>query len=149
MIRALFHFLIFLLSISSLFAQDCSGISEVFQIVESMPRFPGCEHIDGRSERISCANEKLSTFVKKNLKIPEQVKSGEIEGKGIVSFVVLPSGRICTQSVLRSLCEPCDKEMIRLVNSMPKWIPGSQRGTNVAVLFNYPVEFSKQKRRKR
>ena len=44
-------------------------------------------------------------------------------------------------SYCRSLDPTCDKEAIRVVKSMPKWIPGKQNGNNVPVYFTLPVVF--------
>ena len=51
------------------------------------------------------------------------------------------TGTIDNVTVLRSLDPTCDKEAIRVVKSMPKWIPGKQNGNNVPVYFTLPVVF--------
>ncbi len=99
-----------------------------FQIVEQMPHFPG-------------GIEEMMKFIKKNVKYPPQAAENGVEGKVFLRFVVLPSGEIGNVEVLRSLDPTCDQEAVRVIKAMPRWIPGKQNGTAVAVYFNLPITF--------
>ena len=99
-----------------------------YEAVEQMPTFPG-----GEAE--------LMKFIRDNLKYPVIAQENGIQGRVILRFVVSKTGTIDNVTVLRSLDPTCDKEAIRVVKSMPKWIPGKQNGNNVPVYFTLPVVF--------
>lgn len=99
--------------------------SAVFTVVEDMPKYPG-----GESERVR--------FFSNNLKIPSE----NTEGTVYVSFIVKADGSIAGAKILRGLGKSYDEEVLRVINLMPKWLPGTQNGETVDVLFNLPVKFT-------
>lgn len=104
---------------------------EIFTVVEEQPGYPG-----GEEARIS--------FLQQNIKYPEEAKEIGIQGKVFVTFVVEVDGSITDVRVLRGIGGGCDEEAIRVVKSMPKWVPGKQRGVPVRVQFNLPIKFTLQ-----
>jgi len=100
----------------------------IYQVIEQMPVFPG-----GESE--------LLFFISKHLKYPVIAQDNGIQGKVIVRFVVTRTGRIGNPEVVRSLDPYCDKEALRVIKSLPRFIPGKQNGVNVNVYYTLPVEF--------
>lgn len=62
----------------------------------------------------------------------------------IVSFVVERDGSLSNVKVIRSVEEHLDKEAIRIVKSMPKWIPARQNGKVVRCKYTVPVVFCLQ-----
>jgi protein TonB len=105
--------------------------TEIFTVVESMPEFPG-----GMGE--------LMKFLAKNIKYPPLAKESGIQGRVFINFVVEPTGAISNVKILRGIGGGCDEEAVRVVESMPKWKPGKQRGKNVRVSYNLPVKFTLQ-----
>lgn len=99
---------------------------------EVMPQFPG-----GLSE--------LGSFLKNNLRYPTIAAENGIEGRVMVRFVVSKDGSIKNTQVVRSLDPSCDKEAIRVIEAMPKWIAGMQNGHKVAVYFTLPILFKLNK----
>jgi len=97
-------------------------------VMEQMPQYPG-----GESE--------LLNFVGKNLRYPESSFKNKIQGKVIVRFVVTESGEVDKIQVVRSLQAECDKEAIRVIKLLPKFIPGKQNGKNTKVLYTLPITF--------
>lgn len=69
---------------------------------------------------------KLEQFIKKNL----QWRQGQltVEGTVFVSFIVDSLGKINDIKVIKSLCESCDQEAVRIVKAMPDWIPAKRNG---------------------
>ncbi len=103
---------------------------EPYQIVDIMPEFKG-------------GIDSLMHFIRQNLEYPEWEKENKIEGMVIASFIVDKNGKIKDPVILRSARGSInfDKEVIKVINKMPDWIPGQQDGKNVDVQFNLPVNF--------
>ncbi|MCL1942315.1 MAG: TonB family protein [Candidatus Azobacteroides sp.] len=97
-------------------------------VAEQQPEFPG-----GISE--------LMKFLSSHLKYPQAAIDMGIEGKVTVQFVVSKTGAISGIKVLQSLNPVCDKEAVRLISSMPNWIPGRQNGYPVSVYYTIPIRF--------
>ncbi len=104
---------------------------EIFLVVESMPGYPG-----GDAARIK--------FLQDNIKYPQMARESGIQGTIYVSFVVETDGSVTDVRVLRSIGGGCDEEAIRVINRMPKWNAGKQRGRPVRVQFNMPITFTLQ-----
>jgi protein TonB len=104
---------------------------EIFQVVEEMPEFPG-----GMGECMK--------FLGKNIKYPTISQENGVQGKVIVQFVVNKDGTVVDPVVVRSVDPYLDKEALRVINSMPKWKPGKQRGKPVRVRYTVPVTFRLQ-----
>ena len=104
---------------------------EIFTVVEEQPRYPG-----GGQERIK--------FLQNNIKYPVEARELGIQGRVFLTFVVEVDGSITDVRVLRGIGGGCDMEAVRVVKSMPRWIPGKQRGIPVRVQFNLPIKFTLQ-----
>jgi protein TonB len=104
---------------------------EIFTVVESMPSFPG-----GDAARMK--------FLQENIKYPQMARESGIQGTVYVTFVVEPSGNVSDVRVLRGIGGGCDEEAVRVIQSMPKWEAGKQRGKSVRVQFNMPIKFTLQ-----
>lgn len=63
------------------------------------------------------------------------------QGSVIVSFIVTKSGDMEQIKIERKLCPMCDKEVLRVLKKMPKWIPGEKDDDKVDVKFYLPIEF--------
>ncbi len=104
---------------------------EIFTVVESMPEFPG-------------GPQAMMEYIARNIKYPPMARESGIQGRVFVNFVVEPDGSVTNVNVLRGIGGGCDEEAIRVVESMPKWTPGRQRGKAVRVSFTLPVRFTLQ-----
>ncbi len=105
--------------------------AEIFTVVESMPEFPG-------------GMGKLMNYLASNIKYPPLAKESGIQGRVFINFVVETDGRISKVKILRGIGGGCDEEAVRVVEAMPKWKPGMQRGKPVRVSYNLPVKFTLQ-----
>ena len=101
---------------------------EIFVIVETKPEFPG-------------GDAELMKFLFENLKYPSAARRMGIEGKVFVTMVVEKDGTITNPEVMRGFDTSCDNEALRVMNLMPKWIPGKQRGKPVRVKVSFPISF--------
>ena len=105
--------------------------TEIFQIVEEMPQFPG-------------GDAKLLEYVATHIKYPQIARETGIQGRVFVGFVVEPDGSISNVKLLRGIGGGCDEEAMRVIKSLPKWKPGKQRGKAVRVSYQIPVFFKLQ-----
>ncbi len=118
----------------------------IYNIVEQMPRFPGCGDLEGddRAKR-NCAIEKLDQFIADNLQYPPNAKANKVEGYVVLSFVVAPTGRLQQVKVWRTPDPELSQEamrLVRLMNESPEpWTAGRRRGNPVHVRFNLPINF--------
>ncbi len=103
----------------------------VFQVVETMPSFPG-------------GDAALFKFLSENVKYPVIAQENGIQGRVICQFVVNRDGSIVDVVVVRPVDQSLDKEAIRVIKSMPRWTPGRQRGKAVRVKYTLPVNFRLQ-----
>ncbi len=116
------------------------GEDDVFKVVEEMPRFPGCEDKAG-NERKDCATKNMLMHIYTNIKYPKEARKAGIQGTSVAKFIVEKDGSISNIKIERSLSEEIDAEVSRVVNTMPNFIPGKQRGKTVRVQFLLPVKF--------
>ncbi|WP_099464297.1 MULTISPECIES: energy transducer TonB [Parabacteroides] len=100
----------------------------IFTVVEEMPKFPG-------------GDAELLKFLGKSVKYPVIAQENGIQGRVICSFVINRDGSVVDAEVVRGVDPALDKEAIRVVNSMPKWTPGKQRGKPVRVKYTVPITF--------
>lgn len=115
---------------------------EIFKVVEQMPRFPGCEDLeaDNRTKK-ACADEKMLQFVYEELKYPQAAIDNKTEGTIVVQFVVEKDGTLSNKKVVREIGDGAGAEGLRILELMPIWLPGQQRGHIVRVQFNLPIKF--------
>ncbi len=115
--------------VSTQVAEEEVSEVEIFTVVEEAPSYPG-----GDEARIK--------FLQENIKYPQMARESGISGTVYVTFVVERDGSVTDVKVMRGIGGGCDEEAIRVINAMPKWNPGKQRGKPVRVQFNMPIKFT-------
>ncbi|MGB0840246.1 MAG: energy transducer TonB [Chitinophagales bacterium] len=103
----------------------------LINVVEIMPEFPG-------------GQKQLLKWIKTELKYPPMARKNSIEGMVYIGFTVMEDGSIQNVHVKRGLPNGgagCDAEAMRLVNKMPKWIPGTQMGKVIPIAYTLPFRF--------
>ncbi|MDR0370387.1 MAG: energy transducer TonB [Prevotellaceae bacterium] len=103
----------------------------IFQVVETMPQFPG-------------GDAAMMKYLRDNVRYPVIAQENGVQGRVTCQFVVNRDGSIVDIEVVRSVDPSLDKEAIRVIQSMPKWKPGQQRGKPVRVKYTLPVNFRLQ-----
>ena len=103
----------------------------IFEIVEDQAEFPG-------------GMAALTAFLNANIKYPPIAQENGLSGRVTVQFVINQDGSIVDAEVIRGVDPSLDREALRVVNSMPKWTPGKQRGKPVRVRYTLPVQFRLQ-----
>ncbi len=112
-------------------ASKTSDNGDIFVVVEDMPSYPG-------------GMQECMRFLAQNMKYPVEAQKAGTQGRVILSFIVNKDGSISNVEVMRSVSKELDAEAVRVVQSMPKWKPGKQRGQAVDVRFTMPVTFHLQ-----
>ena len=109
-------------------AIDYDKPEKPFDVVEQMPEFPG-------------GQEALMQFLRQEVKYPKEAFKDGVQGRVVVQFVVEKDGSISEVEVVKKVNEHLDAEAVRVVNAMPKWKPGKQKGENVRVKYTLPISF--------
>jgi TonB family protein len=97
-------------------------------IVDKMPEFKG-------------GHDAMTKYMIENIKYPEEAKKNGIQGKVFVSFTVTKTGKLENLKVLKNVNELLDAEALRVLSTMPDWIPGESKGTAVDVEITLPIMF--------
>ena len=100
-----------------------------YAVVEDMPSFP-----KGR--------DAMMEYLAHNIHYPAEAKQKFQSGTVYLQFVVGTDGTIGNVKVLKGVSESLDKEAVRVIRNMPKWIPGKQHGHPVRVKYNFPIKFT-------
>jgi TonB family protein len=107
----------------------CNNGERIYDFVEINPEFPG-------------GMDSLYAFLQENIKYPQAAHDARIEGTTIIRFVINKDGTVGNVTVLRgSSYYILDKEAVRVVKSMPNWIPGKINGKPVALYYKLPIKF--------
>ncbi|MCX6273869.1 MAG: energy transducer TonB [Bacteroidetes bacterium] len=133
--RLIICILILSISAGKLYSQDRVKAGFGVTVVQSQPQFPGGE-------------DSLISFLKNNLRYPQEAKLAWIQGRVFVGFLIDYTGKIKDIKVLSGVNQQLDDEALRVVHMMPEWIPGKIGETNVDTRYILPIEFIMPKRNK-
>ena len=103
----------------------------------SFPVFPGCEEAESTKD---CFQQKLQEYIIQNMKYPEEAVKNKIEGRVSVVFTILKDGSI-GKIAMRGSDQLLEKEAFRLVQSLPRMVPGKRDGQAVETPYSVPIEF--------
>ncbi len=113
---------------------------EIHINVEVMPGLGDCSLMDNAS-RVICTENAIQAFIRDNIKIPQSVIDHGEGGKVFVSFVVNKKGNIGNATILKGIsgAKEMDREVLRVINALPKFTPGVQMGRKANVRYTIPV----------
>ena len=104
---------------------------EVFRYVEQMPQFPG-------------GDAALMKYLQEEIKYPPEAVKDSIQGRVFLQFVVDKAGYVGEIKVVHSVREDLDLEAVRVIKTLPRFLPGRQNGKAVSVWYALPVTFKLQ-----
>lgn len=112
---------------------DITDDDATYIVCDNMPEFPG-------------GSSALMEFIARNIKYPQAIAQGEaaVSGRVIVTFTIKKDGSISDPKVVRSVHPLLDKEALRIVGLMPKWMPGTHKGEPVDIKYTIPIRFNAQ-----
>lgn len=99
-----------------------------FKALDKTPTFPGGELA-------------LKKYIDNNIKYPEIAAENGISGKVYVSFVIDKNGKVTDAEISRGVDPSLDKEALRIVNTLPRFILAEKNGKKVDATYTVPVEF--------
>ena len=105
--------------------------NRVFDVVEQKPQFPG-------------GDAALLKFIQEHLHYPPMAQENNIQGRVVVQFVVTKTGAVGDVRVVRGKDPDLDKEAVRVVKLLPKFVPGKMNGHAVNVWYTLPIQFKLQ-----
>jgi len=111
----------------------------LIDFVDEVPVFPGCESVINSGQR-KYFQEQINKHILENFRYPDIAQEMGIHGKVYVRFIIAKDGSI-TNVRMRGPDKNLDKEALRIINKLPKMIPGKQRGHSVSVPFRIPITF--------
>ncbi len=110
------------------FAQQQIDNGQMPSGIEQMPQFPG-------------GDKAMFKYLSENIRYPRVAQENGIEGTVYIGFVVNIDGQISDIIVKRGVAGGCTEESIRVIQAMPKWIPGKHKGEVVKVNYTLPIKF--------
>lgn len=116
------------ISFNAAIAEEESEECLNFVMVEEKPVFPG-------------GDSALLSFILNNTRYPYETKENGIQGKVFVKFIIDKNGEVTNVTIARGVDPALDEEAVRVIKSLPKWIPGKQRGLPVNVSYIIPINF--------
>ena len=108
---------------------------------ERKPCMKSCAHIEDEKLREQCHAKTMLTALYKSIKYPNLARNRRVQGTAIVQFVVDTFGVLNDVNVKRGICQEMKEECLTVVNNMPLWEAGVQRGRKVKVQYNLPIKF--------
>ena len=117
--------------IASCQVNDLTGKVEIFADPEQQPYFPGGETA-------------LLKYLQENIKYPPKAIKDSIQGRVVVQFLIDPAGCVGEVKVVRSVSEELDAEAVRVVKTLPRFVPGRMYGKAVSMWYTLPVTFKLQ-----
>ena len=135
-------------STSAVAASTSASDDKVFDVVDNMPQFAGGSYTYqdamgiSKTVNIGGGQSGLMKYLSLAIKYPLVAEENGIQGRVICTFIVETDGSITNVKVVKSVNPALDKEAVRVISSMPKWNPGTQKGKTVRVKYTVPVTFS-------
>ena len=105
---------------------DRVSTGKIYDVVDENPHFPG-------------GNGAMLDWLSKNIHYTSGCAS--IKGRVVVTFYVEPDGSLSDIELVQKVDSELDKEVLRVVKAMPKWIPASQNNKPIRTKYTLPIGF--------
>lgn len=116
----------------------------VYQVVDRMPRWEGCDDAVLQQGKAydECTLESLVSFIQEHLVYPKEAKNAAVEGRALVKFTIRTDGSVADAEIVKSLGYGTDESILNMLDQMPSWQPGIHNGKAVHVSMTLPVTFA-------
>lgn len=122
--------------------------SDIFEFTDKQAEFPCYTfyNYDGLGNITSIKNEDCGVsammyFIMVNVNYPQKSIEKNEQGRVFLAFVVEKDGSITNIKVEKGVSPALNNAAIKVVSSMPKWIPGEIGGKKVRSRFRLPISF--------
>ncbi len=106
------------------------------EVTEEIIDFPDFE------AQFSGGAEGMQQWIATNVQYPQEAITMNEQGRVYLSFIVEANGEITNIEVERGVSESLDAEAVRLLQTMPNWIPGEAKGKKVRTRCRLPINFT-------
>lgn len=130
--KQFFSALLLLIAVTFTVVSQNDDPEHIYTTVEQMPQFPG-------------GDAEMMKYINKHLEYPIEAMENNIQGLVVVQFVVTRSGKVGEIKVVRGKTPCLDKEALRVVSTLPDFIPGRMNGQTVNVWYTLPISFYQHK----
>lgn len=112
-----------------------------FNLVEEIPLFSKCNNVP-LIKQAKCFETNMTKHIIRNFNYPQEAIEAGIQGRVLVQFTINEAGNV-EDILLRGPegGELLEKEATRIINNLPKFIPGKHNGKNVKVKYGVPITF--------
>ena len=118
-------------------------LGNILTEAEEMPYFPGCESFaDNSKDKRACSNKNLVAFISNSMVYPTLAKDNGIEGTVVVAFVVNEHGLVEQKELIKDIGGGCGDAALQILEEMPRWEAGIDKGKSVNVKLRLPLTFS-------
>ncbi|PTX44443.1 protein TonB [Christiangramia gaetbulicola] len=115
-----------------------------FDFIEEVPLFPGCEDLNGNSERKKCMSSKISNFVNREFDTGLGAELG-LTGTNLVLVMFVVNKHGLVENIQTRASHPkLEEEARRVIGKLPEMKPGKQGGMAVPVSYTIPIRFKVQ-----
>ena len=128
-------------------AEEYADEAVPFAVVEQIPLLEACKNVE-KKEQINCLNEEIRKHIKNELKYPNEAKKDKIEDRVITVFEIDKQGKVNNIQVRGRKSEYqllFEAEAKRIIEALPQFSPGLQRGKPVVVKYGIPISFTLKK----
>lgn len=125
-----FFLTIFLISVSiQLLSQTITDNDTIYELrqVSKQPQF---------------TEGNILSYIRQNIRYPHKALENNITGTVYIQFVINKKGEVVNPIIGRKVNSLLDKEALRIVKSVPNWIPAEKNGENVNVKYTIPIRFN-------
>lgn len=114
-----------------------------YSVIDLAPTFESCSDLDG-DERKKCTSMEVAKFVNKNFNTDLALSLGLVGRQRISVFFKIDKNGDVTEVGARAPHEALEEEAKRVINALPKFIPGVHNGETVVVPYSLPILFQVQ-----
>jgi len=118
-----------------------------FAVIEQIPLFENCKNFE-RKEQVNCFHEEMKKHVEKHLKYPKAAKKDKIEDRVVTVFEIDKQGKVSNIQVRGRKSDYqllFEAEAKRIIQALPQFSLGLQRGKPVVVKYGIPISFTLKK----
>ena len=117
------------------------SIEVPFSVIDEVPTLKECEDLPTNAQRKKCMSNFVSMHINKNFNTG-LADSLKVKGRQriFVSFKIDKQGDV-TSAKARASHPALEEEALRVINTLPQFIPGRQKGELVIVPYSLPIVF--------